>query len=84
MAVEDEDGDPSDLEARIEQLEETVDRLESEVRSRERALSLLIAKADIETLSATCPNCGEAQLKQRSGISWSKAHCPNCSTEWLL
>ncbi|MFB6299364.1 MAG: hypothetical protein ABEH65_03815 [Halobacteriales archaeon] len=84
MVANEEDPDTGELETRIERLEETVEQLESALHERDRALNLLIAKADIETLSANCPECGESPLKRRSGISWSKAYCQNCATEWLL
>jgi peptide subunit release factor 1 (eRF1) len=46
---------------------------------------MLAVHADLKEVSAqACPECGAEALTKRSGLSWSKAVCTECDTEWYL
>jgi ribosomal protein S27AE len=80
----DVDGDGGDLAARVADLERTVDRLRERLAARERDHALLAAKVDVEAVSPTCPDCGEGTLRTTSGLTWTRAECPECGTGWYL
>jgi hypothetical protein len=78
-----EDEDP--LAARVEALESEVDRLRDVVEGQRRTISFLTVAADLEPLEAAeCPDCGARSLTRRSGLTWSKALCTSCGTDWVL
>jgi hypothetical protein len=74
-----------DLAERVRELETRVDELESTAESQRFVIAMLTAYADLEPLDpATCPDCGEASLVKRSGLTWSKALCTACGADWVL
>jgi hypothetical protein len=73
------------LAGRVRELEERIDELESLAESQRFVISMLTAYADLEPLDpAPCPSCGEASLVKRSGLTWSKALCTSCGSDWVL
>lgn len=66
------------LEARLETVEETLERYRTQH-------TLLLAAVDVDALTdPACPECGEGPLARESGITWARAVCRDCGTKWLL
>jgi predicted nuclease with TOPRIM domain len=74
-----------DVYSRLSELEQRVEELETEVERRERDLVMLAVQADLDVLpDQPCPECDTQTLTKRSGLSWSKAICTECGSEWYL
>jgi hypothetical protein len=74
-----------ELTARVDALSDRVDQLERTIDDQRFVISMLTVYADLTPLDpADCPECGQAALAKRSGLTWSKARCSNCGTEWVL
>jgi ribosomal protein L37AE/L43A len=73
------------LDERVERLEERLSSVERRLDRYREQHALLLTQADIDALEEpTCPECGERALDKRSGLSWAKAACDQCGTEWVL
>jgi hypothetical protein len=77
-------GSGTDLEERVAALERTAGELRKELDRRERVLRLLAGNADVEPVTARCPECETGKLRRRSGLSWAKLDCPDCGAVWEL
>jgi uncharacterized protein (UPF0212 family) len=74
-----------DIESRLEALEERVAELETELERHGRDLAMLAVDAGTESVSdQPCPECGVEGLSRQAGLSWSKAVCTECGSEWYL
>jgi predicted nuclease with TOPRIM domain len=74
-----------DVYSRLAELEERVEELEAEVERRERDLVMMAVQADLDVVpDQSCPECDATALTKRSGLSWSKAVCTECGSEWYL
>jgi hypothetical protein len=74
-----------DIETRVETLEERLDTVEETLSRYRREHALLLAQVDIDALgSPSCPECDSGALSKESGLSWAKAVCQNCRTEWII
>lgn len=73
------------MDSRLAALEQRVEELETEIEERKRDFAMLAVQADLQEVSAQpCPECGAEALTKRSGLSWSKAVCEECNSEWYL
>jgi len=74
-----------DDDSRLAELEQRVAELEAEVERRERDIAMLAVQANLDAVpDQECPECDATALTKQSGLSWSKAICEACGTEWYL
>ncbi len=74
-----------DLEERLERVEERVETVEETLERYREQHAILLAQADIDALEdPSCPECGDGALTKSSGLSWAKAVCEECGSEWVL